>query len=193
MIVSIHPTIHISQLSSLIKLQTSAQLSMRRDSYIKTRYTYFCIYHVYYDLKYRRGFIYRRDNIIMISIHSSHIPSTFLLPSVLQFQLVRTWSKICNEVEIWNIFAFKYHLLPMTALLSEVTVEKALVVAGVVGLDSDANVLFVVTVWVVVVSALVVALDPSDVLVVDSFNWDAFVVDVVSVVVVWAKIIIYKH
>lgn len=81
----------------------------------------------------------------------------------------------------------------MTALLSEVTVEKALVVAGVVGLDSDANVLFVVTVWVVVVSALVVALDPSDVLVVDSFNWDAFVVDVVSVVVVWAKIIIYKH
>ena len=81
----------------------------------------------------------------------------------------------------------------MTALLSEVTVEKALVVAGVVGLDSDANVLFVVTVWVVVVSALVVALDPSDVLVVDSFNWDAFVLDVVSVVVVWAKIIIYKH
>ena len=34
----------------------------------------------------------------------------------------------------------------MTALLSEVTAEKALVVAGVVGLDSDANVLFVVTV-----------------------------------------------
>ena len=81
----------------------------------------------------------------------------------------------------------------MTALLSEVTAEKALVVAGEVGLGSDANVLFVVTVWVVVVSALVVALDPSDVLVVDSFNWDAFVVDVVSVVVVWAKIIIYKH
>ena len=106
MIVSIHPTIHISQLSSLIKLQTSAQLSMRRDSYIKTRYTYFCIYHVYYDLKYRRGFIYRRDNIIMISIHSSHIPSTFLLPSVLQFQFVRTWSKICNEVNIRNKWKF---------------------------------------------------------------------------------------
>ena len=54
----------------------------------------------------------------------------------------------------------------MTALLSEVTVEKAVVVVVVVvvegvELDSDADVLFVVT---------VVALDPSDVPVVDSFN-----------------------
>ena len=83
----------------------------------------------------------------------------------------------------------------MTALLSEVTVKKALVVvAGVVELDSDADVLFVVTVWVVVVSALVVALDPSDVPVVDSFNWDAVVVvvDVLSVVV-GAKNIIYEN
>ena len=83
----------------------------------------------------------------------------------------------------------------MTALLSEVTVEKemVLVVEGIVELDSDADVLFVVTVWVAVVSALVVALDPSDVPVVDSFNWDAVVVvDVVSVVV-GAKKIIYEN
>ena len=82
----------------------------------------------------------------------------------------------------------------MTALLSEVTVEKeVVVVVEGVELDSDADVLFVVTVWVVVVSALVVALDPSDVPVVDSFNWDAVVVvDVVSVVV-GAKKIIYEN
>ena len=84
-----------------------------------------------------------------------------------------------------SIVAVRYYLLPMTALLSEVTVKKAVVVVVEgVELDSDADVLFVVTVWVVVVSALVVALDPSDVPVVDSFNWDAVVVvDVVSVVV----------
>ena len=83
----------------------------------------------------------------------------------------------------------------MTALLSEVTVEKALVVVVVEGveLDSDADVLFVVTVWVVVVSALVVALDPSDVPVVDSFNWDAVVVVDVLSVVVGAKNIIYEN
>ena len=82
----------------------------------------------------------------------------------------------------------------MTALLSEVTVKKA-VVGAVEGveLDSDADVLFVVTVWVVVVSALVVALDPSDVPVVDSFNWDAVVVVDVLSVVVGAKNIIYEN
>ena len=82
----------------------------------------------------------------------------------------------------------------MTALLSEVTVEKeVVVVVEGVELDSDADVLFVVTVWVVVVSALVVALDPSDVPVVDSFNWDAVVVVDVLSVVVGAKNIIYEN
>ena len=51
-------------------------------------------------------------------------------------------------MDIVNIVAFKYYLLPMTALLSEVTVEMemVLVVEGIVELDSDADVLFVVTV-----------------------------------------------
>ena len=50
-------------------------------------------------------------------------------------------------MDIVSIVAVRYYLLPMTALLSEVTVEKeVVVVAGVVELDSDAVMLFVVTV-----------------------------------------------
>ena len=50
-------------------------------------------------------------------------------------------------MDIVSIVAVRYYLLPMTALLSEVTVKKAVVVLVVgVELDSDADVLFVVTV-----------------------------------------------